>query len=204
MLEGKKSKFIGSSTEKCDTINMPFLIITKNLIIRPLVKQDQAVVMEAIRESLQSLQMWLPWTDTFPSVNEYASICQKFYTEAQEQLAYHFVVYQNEVFMGMCSLMDVDLKQGLAKLGYWCRTNSVNQNYFIEAINAKLRYSFEKIGLKEIYIQCMVGNFVSELAAKELNFRLQSVDLIDGKQFKLYKIESSAVLPELDNYSVVE
>lgn len=203
MIEGKKTKYLGHSPVKCDLIELPFLIITKNLIIRPLIKQDRAVVMEAIRESLPSLEMWLPWADTFPSVNEYASICQKFYAEAHEQLAYHFVVYQNEVFMGMCSLIEVNLKHGLAKLGYWCRTNSEDKSYFIEAINAVLHYSFEKIGIKEIYIQCLVGNFVSELAAKKLNFHLRSVELIEGQQIKLYKIDNNTALPALENYSIV-
>lgn len=188
---------------KCDPIAIPFLIVTQNLIIRPLIKQDKKEVSDAIHESLKSLHMWLPSSEKVPSEDEYYNICTNFYTEAEEQTAYHFVVYQNEKFMGMCSLLEVSLAKNTAKLNYWCRSNSDNQNYFIEAINGLLRYALETSVIKAIYIDCVVGNFVNELAAKELNFKLQAVDIINGSQIKLYKIDNKDKLPQLATYSVV-
>jgi len=203
MREDIKQADTATTLVKCDYIKLPFLIVTQNLIIRPLIKQDKKEMMEAIRDSLSNLQMWLPWSDKRPPTNEFVTICQNFYSEMEENLAYHFVVYQNDKFMGMCSLMNVDLKSRSARLGYWCRQNSDNQDYFIEAINGLLRYALESSTLKEIYIECIVGNYLSELTAKELHFKLQSVDLIHNKQIKLYKFDNLQSLPELQTYSVV-
>lgn len=194
---------VGTSMKVCDPINMPFLIVTQNLIIRPLLKQDRNEIMQAIRASLSNIHMWLPWTDKIPLVNEFANICQTFYDEAEQHYAYHFVVYQNEKFMGMCSLAEVDITKRCARLDYWCRSSLNNPDYFIEALTGILKYTFESSDLEQIYINCMVGNYMSEIAAKKLNFKLTGVELINNTQIKLYSINNATPLPSLDIYSVV-
>lgn len=182
---------------------LPFLIITPNLIIRPLIHQDKAVITDAIKQSLKVLHMWLPWVDTPPKMDEYTSICERFYVEAETKQAYHFVVYHNENFLGMCSLVEVDLSKGIAQLGFWCKVTSEDEN-FIEAVNAVLRYGFEQARIKDFYVPCVVGNYMNELAAKELNFKLKSINLINGLQIKMFKISKLADLPELEIHWVDE
>ena len=182
---------------------IPFLILTPNLIVRPLVHQDKTVISEAIRQSLKTLHMWLPCVETHPGVEEYTSICDKLYYEAEHKQAFHFVVYQNENFLGMCSLVEVDLEKGLAQLGFWCKVTTDEEN-FIEAVNAVLRYGFEQARIKDFYVPCVVGNYMNELAAKELNFKLKSINLINGMQIKMFKISQLSDLPALEIHWVDE
>ena len=134
---------------------LPFLILTPNLIVRPLIYQDKTVISEAIKQSLKVLHMWLPWVDAHPDIEEYTSICDKFYSEAEQNQAFHFIVYHNENFLGMCSLVEVDLDKGIAQLGFWCKVTSDEEN-FIEAVNAVLRYGFEQAKIRDFYVPVLL------------------------------------------------
>lgn len=178
--------------------SLPFLILTKDLIIRPLLSVDRQEVSASIKESLDNLKMWLPWADSVPNAQEGVKIADKYFEQAEAGEAYHFIVYQNEKFMGMCSYIEHDVVGKTAHLAYWCRNNAQNEDYFIDAVNAVLNYAFKELGLIGFSISCIVGNFLSEEIAKALNFKLQGIHIIKGKQIKLFKITNTTRLPELE------
>lgn len=179
-------------------IILPFLILTKDLIIRPLLNEDKNRVNAAIKECMRELKMWLPWVDGKPSLDDVDDMCDKFYAQARSNEAYHFAVYHNEKFMGMCSFLGTDYSKMTTNLGYWSRLEEDSEERFIEAINAILRYGFEMAGISEFHIPCIVGNYTSELAAKNLNFKLQGIDLIAHKQIKKFMINNITSLPKID------
>ncbi len=184
--------------DKDQRLTLPFLILTRDLIIRPLLSQDKTIVHQSIKESLRNLKMWLPWVDEKPKLEDGDKITEKFYFQAENNQAYHFAVYKNEHFMGMCSFYDTDYKAMSTHLGYWCREEQNSGEEFIEAINAILRYGFEEAGIKEFSISCIVGNYTSELAAKQMNFKLQGIHLIKNKQIKVFKINNVLQLPKIE------
>jgi len=177
---------------------LPFLILTSDLIIRPILTQDKAVAQDAITESLKDLKMWLPWVESKPKLEDAGNICDKFFHQAETKEVYHFSVYNNDQFLGMCSFLGTDYENMTTNLGYWCRTENESEEKFIDAINAVLRYGFEVAGIKEFNISCVVGNYTSEVAAKNLNFKLQGIDLVKNKQIKNFKISNLYNLPELN------
>ncbi len=177
---------------------LPFLILTNDLIIRPLLTQDKTIVNNTVKESLKDLKMWLPWVDEKPKLEDADKISQKFYYQAERKEAYHFSVYKNETFLGMCSFYDTNYSTMTTNLGYWCREGGNSGEEFINAINAILRYGFEVAGISEFSISCIVGNYTSEVAAKKMNFKLQGIHLIKHKQIKIFKISSPEQLPELN------
>lgn len=177
-------------------IKMPFLVLTPNLIVRSMTSHDKPQMMESLKHSLTNLHMWFPWIDTHPDVEEYINICDTLYRETENKDAYHFIVFHHEVMIGMCSVLDVNIERNSAYLGYWCRYIEEGIN-FGEAINAILRYCFEQTPIEEFLIPCLVGNFNNELIAKELNFKLRSIDLINGKQIKIFKMSDISDLPTI-------
>ncbi len=199
MAKNSQEQVIASSESGKDKLlTLPFLILTKDLIIRPLLSQDRRIVNTAIKESLKNLKMWLPWVDEKPKLEDADKISQKFYYQAEHNQAYHFAVYKNEHFMGMCSFYDTDYRSMSTHLGYWCREEQNSGEEFLGAINAILRYGFEEAGIKEFSISCIVGNYTSELAAKQMNFKLQGIHLIKNKQIKVFKINSILQLPQIE------
>lgn len=178
--------------------SLPFLILSPNLVIRPLIKEDKTQMFEALRDNLKMLHMWMPWSDETPTANEFISIGESFFTESNTHESIHYVVYRDEKLIGMCSLSNYNKKSETARLGFWCNSASDNQIIFLEAINAMLQYTFKNTPLSCVYIPCVVGNFTSERYAKELNFKLSSIEIAGTMQIKLFKIENHSKLPALD------
>ena len=177
---------------------LPFLIVSSNFIIRPLINQDKVLIIEALRESLKMLHMWLPWTDDIPSHNDAVALGEQFFKESCNFTAIHYVIYQNEKLMGMCSLSNYDKLSNSARLGYWCRSNSEQSDQIAEAINAIASYTFQNTPLQKLFIPCIVGNFVNESIAKALNFTLLTIELTHDQQIKIFKIDSHTALPKVD------
>jgi ribosomal-protein-serine acetyltransferase len=177
---------------------LPFLIVTPHFVIHPLIKQDKMQIIEALKESLKMLHMWLPWTDEAPTIHDSIALGEQFFTESLNFDAIHYVVYQNEKFMGMCSLSNYDIKSHSARLGYWCRAGAQQAELFVEAVNAIASYTFKNTPLRQLFTPCVVGNFVSEGVAKALNFALTSIELVRDRQIKIFKIDDHTLLPKLD------
>jgi len=173
----------------------PFLLLTNDLIIRPLLDQDQDTFEKELRDNINQIHTWLPWMDEKPNYDSVATLTQEYFTQAKTKAAFHYSVFRNDRFIGMCSLYQYDDKDKSAHLGYWSTHDERNEDYFIDAINALLRYSFKEIGIRSVEIPCVVGNFVAEKAAKLLNFKLQKIDIINFKQIKIFQIFSEQTLP---------
>ncbi|MFI4984215.1 MAG: GNAT family N-acetyltransferase [Rickettsiales bacterium] len=185
-----------NSSEAKGKLTLPFLILTKDLIIRPLLNEDRRIVRAAIKDGLAHIKMWLPWTNDLPKANEFTAIANKYFSPAEED--YHYAVYQNDMFMGICSYIEYDEQEKTAHLAYWCRANEANDDYFIDAVNAVITYAFKELSLKGFSISCIMGNFLSEQVAKVLNFKLQGIHIVKNQQIKLFRITQNIELPELE------
>ncbi len=167
-----------------------------NITIKPLIKEDKTHVIEALRDSLKALHMWLPWADNMPSYNDSVQIGEQFFKESASLEAIHYTVYQNEILMGMCNLSNYDKESSSARLGYWFRSTSDDMSPFIEATQSIIRYAFENSSIRQLFIPCMVGNFVGESVAKSLNFTLLTIELVHNKQIKVFKIDKHTFSPK--------
>lgn len=176
----------------------PFLLLTNDLIIRPLLEQDQETFERKLRENLNQIHTWLPWMSERPMVDDITKMAKEYYDQAKSKEAFHYSVFRNDRFIGMCSLLKYNKEKKTAHLGYWSTHDPNNEDYFIDAINALIRYAFREIGIKEIEIPCVVGNFVAEKAAKLLNFKLRNIDIINFKQIKIFQINEEAALPAVN------
>jgi RimJ/RimL family protein N-acetyltransferase len=171
-------------------IILPHLITSTHNIIRPLIHEDFAAMCSAIKASLDSLQTWIPWIDHNPSSVDFYAITTNFYQEAERGDVIHFACYHNEYFMGLVSLHKYDIDEKTAVLSYWCRADLLTPIYFTSAIKCVLHYVFENIGMRVLVIPIVFGNYISEVMAKELRFKLRNVDLSSGKPIKRFTLNN--------------
>lgn len=176
---------------------IPFLITTRNLIIRPLLLQDKASLEAAIKESLKDLKIWLPSIEhqdiTAPEV-----MTEKLFQQSQSGQCAHFCVYFNQSLLGICSLENYEEFDKSVEVNFWCRSQSGKENYFIDGINSILQYSFKSNLIEKFYINCIVGNYIGEITAKQLNFSVKEVKLLKSNQIKVFYIDNPQNLPHSD------
>lgn len=170
---------------------LPFVILSQNTILRPLLFEDKALLSESIKVSLNNLKMWIPWAEYAPKQEDYESIALDFYQDEVDGAAIHFTAFHNENFMGMLSLYNIDKVEKSADLGLWFRDEYPAVAYFFEGIKAFIRYSFENIGLKSLEMPIVMGNFISEKVAKEVGFKLLRVDFHKDRQIKRYVLRNN-------------
>lgn len=176
---------------------IPFLITTRNLIIRPLLMQDKSSLEAAIRESLKDLKIWIPSID-HQDVDAPEVMTEKLFQESKSGESAHFCVYFNQSLLGICSLEKFEENEKSVVVNFWCRSHSGKDNYFIDGINSILHYGFKSNLIKKFYINCIVGNYIGEITAKQLNFNVKEVILYKNNQVKVFYIDNHQNLPHSD------
>ncbi len=169
-------------------IKLPFVILSNNTIIRPLMFEDRQIVSDAVQQSLGNLKMWLPWVEQAPKVDDYQAIVEALYEEERKEEAYHFAAFHNQNFMGMVSLYNLNLAEKSGDLGIWFRNEYPAVSFFFEGIKSFMRYSFENLKLRTLEMPIVMGNFISEKVAREIGFTLLKVDLNKHRQIKRYSL----------------
>jgi RimJ/RimL family protein N-acetyltransferase len=180
-----------AENKKNDLIAEPFLITTPHLVLKPLRYQDMHIANSSIIKGINSIKMWLPWVVEHPKQAESAQISAGFQQEAKDGEAYHFMVYSqgDQEFIGMVSIYLENAIKKVIKLGYWFKEVS-NSQVFIESIKTVLQFAFNELGVLKVIIPCVAGNFHSEIAAKELKFKLKRIEFVDGNSLKIYELKS--------------
>lgn len=189
---------VASSLFVCaNEMTLPFLMTTRNLILRPLLNLDASKISESIKEGIKDMKMWLPWVATAPKEEDYREITGVFYREAESNQARHMVVYNNETFLGMVSLYNMPEDDTAATLGYWF-VNNQSKAILMESLRAVAQLAFDDWRLVKLVIPCVAGNYFNEMAAKEMNFKLNKVDLSGGQFIKVYELQYSDFTQHLD------
>lgn len=155
-------------------LNLPEVIETERLTIRPMKTGDGASVFEAVEESRDHLKLWLPWVDSVKSPIDSEITAREFYTEFLLRKAFHFIILKENNFIGICGFNHVDWDIPSAAIGYWCRTSAQSNGYMQEAVAGITHYGFGAMGLKRISILCDGRNVKSINLAERLGFNLET------------------------------
>lgn len=149
-------------------------IQTERLSLRPLNAGDGPLIFEAVEESRELLERWLPWPQYVKSWED----SEKF---AREQYAYFILrqsltlgIFQGDHFIGVCGFHRIQWKIPSAEIGYWCRQSAQGWGYMQEAVQALVAYGFKDIGLKRLEILCFDDNKPSAALAEKLGFNLET------------------------------
>ncbi len=129
--------------------------------------EDISSIYQAVRESLNELKPWMDWaTDTFDEGSalrwvEHASLAW------EHARAFYFVIIDSKsgVYLGNCSLDNLDENQKTCNLGYWVRTSATRKGVASRAIRLAAKYAFLTAGLLRLDIVIATENKASQRAA---------------------------------------
>jgi ribosomal-protein-serine acetyltransferase len=151
----------------------PHTRFTPRLALRPFRRRDAGAIHEAVKASIQDLQLWLPWAS-----RDYSkSVSQHFVRDSisawNEGRAFDFAIRRREDpdrHLGNVSIWYTSKQNAVAEVGYWVRSDETRRGICTEAVAHLLGIGFEDLGMHRITLRIAVGNRASERIAEKLGF----------------------------------
>ena len=162
-------------------LNLPERLQTERLTLRPPRAGDGSTVNEAVLESLEGLQRWMPWSVPTPTVEQSEMWCRRAGSDflARKQLPLLLFLRESAgetaTFVGSSGLHRIDWEVPRFEIGYWVRRRFEGQGYVTEAAAAITRFAFEALGANRVEIRTDDRNKRSWRVAERLGFRLEGV-----------------------------
>jgi RimJ/RimL family protein N-acetyltransferase len=185
-------------------------IVTPRLILRPPQPGDGAELNAAILESFDDLQIWMPWADHKPSLEESEENVRRAYAKwiLREDLRIHIFDRATGKLAGSSGLHRINWELPSFEIGYWLRKSFVGKGYVTESTNALTRYAFDHLRAKRVELRCNSKNERSLAVFKRLGFEyegcLRSNDThanagnVETRDTLIYSRLTPAGLPELE------
>jgi ribosomal-protein-serine acetyltransferase len=161
-------------------LNFPVPIITPRLILRPPQIGDGRMLNEAVLESFDVLNKFMPWAKEKPSVNDSE--------EYVRQAAANWILKKNDepylplfiidkktnAFIGATGFHHYDWEVPSVEIGYWIRSSCSGQGFMTEAVNAQTQFAFKELKMKRLTITCEIDNIQSKKIPERLGYQLES------------------------------
>mgnify|MGYP002783826101 CR=1 FL=1 len=163
-------------------LDFPLPILTSRLMIRPMMPGDGRSIWQAIEESKESLNKWLPWSLEVKDWQDCKKTARIFYANFILRKDFNFCIFKDGQFVGGCALRTPDWSIPSVSMSYWCRSKDQGQGYITEATGALTLFAFQELGFKRVTILCDAANSKSIAVAERLGFSLETVakGLIDN------------------------
>jgi RimJ/RimL family protein N-acetyltransferase len=162
-------------------IDLPRQIATARLILRPPRPGDGAVVNEAVLETIEDLQAWMPWATPPPTVEQTELWCRKSFANVAARRRLPLLVFlrdgddERSTFVGSIGLPRIDWDVPSVEIGYWVSRRFARQGYVSEAVAAITAFAFETLAAERVEIRTDDRNERSWRVAERLGFSLEGV-----------------------------
>jgi RimJ/RimL family protein N-acetyltransferase len=151
---------------------------TERLILREWRKKD----VKDIIEGLNNLEVtkWLavvPYPYTKKDAKEWINHCSKEAKKGKKRSFYEFAIElkSEKKAIGGIGLFHVDKFQETAEAGIWLNTKYHKKGYGPEALDALLKFAFNKLKLRRVYAGFFKGNPSSFKVQRKFGFKIEGM-----------------------------
>jgi len=149
-----------------------YRVETERLVLRCWKPEDAKLLKEAIDASLEHLREWMPWANDEPeSIEEKAARLRLFRGRFDLDQEYVYAIFNREesrVLGG--SGLHTRIGEDALEIGYWVRSDAVNQGYATEASMALTKVAFEVNAVQRVEIHCSPQNLASAAVPRKAGF----------------------------------
>jgi RimJ/RimL family protein N-acetyltransferase len=148
-----------------------------SLEFRPFEDRDADAFAEAARESVATVQPWMPWCTTGYSAADALDWFGLARAGAVAGSAHEFGLFSREdgAFVGGAGLNQVNALHRLCNLGYWIRQSRQGRGHALAAVQALSRHAFDELGLHRVEIVVAQGNLPSAAVARRAGASFECV-----------------------------
>jgi len=145
--------------------------------LRPWSNADADDLVDAVRESVDSVGRWLPWCRA--DYGRDAADAWIAHCRAGWQAGHHFAFAMrgahDGALLGGVGLNQFEPTHRRANLGYWVRQDRQRQGAATAAARQVARFGFEQLGLIRIEIVALPDNAASRATALRIGARFESI-----------------------------
>jgi RimJ/RimL family protein N-acetyltransferase len=161
-------------------LELPSMLETERLQLRPPRPGDGRVVFEAIAESLLDLRRFLgllPWVAAEPSIEASEAWCRTAQANflARKDLPFLLFERRGGQMLGAAGLHRPDWATPKLEVGYWCRSSRLGNGFMVEAVLALVDCAFARLGAVRLEAITDEANQASRKVAERCGFTLEGV-----------------------------
>jgi RimJ/RimL family protein N-acetyltransferase len=158
-------------------LQIPESFESDRLIIRAPLWEDGKMVNEAINESINELQPWMPWAQQIPTLEESEKISRQGRVHFLERsdLRLYLIHKTTGQFIGSSGLHRIDWQVRKFEIGYWISTPFSGQGYITEAVEGITNFAIHELQANRIEIRCDSRNVRSARVAERLGFTKEGI-----------------------------
>ncbi len=174
MLETSSAPIVEETTKEPPAIlrDVPEELWGERVLLRPFRVEDAESVHEAVAESVEYLQPWLPWATPAYDLVEAQSFVRRALAKwiLREDLAIGIWRREDGRFLGGTGLHRIHWDIPAFEIGYWLRKSEEGRGYMSEAITLLTRACFETLKANRLEIRCDSRNLRSANVPRRLGF----------------------------------
>lgn len=156
---------------------IPEQLETERLLIRAPQTTDAKCVWQAIHESQEALQQWMPWAQKLPKLAETEENIRQSVADYITRKDLRLLLFLKETgeFVGSSGLHRINWTIPKFEIGYWLTIKMEGKGYMTEAVEAITEMAFEQLGARRVEIRCDEENVKSRLIPERLDYSLEAI-----------------------------
>lgn len=168
------------------SLALPAQLLTPRLVLRGVTVDDAPAADEAVAESLDRLQPWMPWAQTLPdpaqSEREFRRM-QAAYLRREDLVMFMFERGAGDRpgrLVGGCGLHRIQWELRCFEIGYW-RRSSAGPGLIDEAVQALTRLAFDTLRAQRVEIRMDANNAASRRVAERNGYTFEGTLRADSR-----------------------
>ncbi len=158
------------------TPGIPHYFETERLKVRRYSLNDDQILFEAARESVNEVYEFLPWCHPKYAIEDSRSWLCTIESSWADRQSWAFAITDKTSgrMLGGCGLNSID-ENPVANLGYWIRTSEAGRGFVTEATRGLLKFGFQQLKLNRIEIIMSTKNTASRKVAVKVKGTLEGI-----------------------------
>jgi len=153
------------------------VIRSRNIALRPYRGSDVPLVVEAVWESIDEAEPYVPWIHPNYSEQDARDFIEHSQGAWRRGGSYDFAITDRETgeFLGGCGINQINEMHRYANLGYWVRTSQKGKGVATQAALLTAWFASEELKLQRVELIIQPENKGSKRVAEKLTARLEGL-----------------------------
>lgn len=156
---------------------MPPTFQRAGVLVKPLEEKDRFSLYEAVRESIDTVGVWMSWCHAGYSINDADQWLASCAIDWQSGSDREFGILDSATgqVLGCAGVNQINRPNNFANLGYWVRASRTGQGVATTAATMVAAFAFYELKLTRLEVVARIGNSASRRVAEKIGCRFEGI-----------------------------